>query len=77
MNDTPKSTEEAADSRVLFKWLWNDYLREHLPLLALALVFMALEASMLGAVSYLMQPMFDDVFVSGNWTMLYLSLIHI
>ncbi|MEP3638018.1 MAG: ABC transporter ATP-binding protein [Paracoccaceae bacterium] len=71
MNDTPKSTEEAADSRVLFKWLWNDYLREHLPLLSLALLFMALEASMLGAVSYLMQPMFDDVFVSGNWTMLY------
>ncbi|MEO9515604.1 MAG: ABC transporter ATP-binding protein [Paracoccaceae bacterium] len=71
MNETPKSTEEAADSRVLFKWLWNDYLREHLPLLSLALLFMALEASMLGAVSYLMQPMFDDVFVSGNWTMLY------
>ena len=71
MNDTPKSTKAAADSRVLFKWLWNDYLREHLPLLGLAVIFMVLEASMLGAVSYMMQPMFDDVFVSGNWTMLY------
>ncbi|MEO9819192.1 MAG: ABC transporter ATP-binding protein [Paracoccaceae bacterium] len=71
MNDTPNSSKEAADSRVLFKWLWHDYLREHLPLLGLAFIFMVLEASMLGAISYMMQPMFDDVFVAGNWGMLY------
>ncbi|MEP6265931.1 MAG: ABC transporter ATP-binding protein, partial [Paracoccaceae bacterium] len=71
VNDTPNSSKEAADSRVLFKWLWHDYLREHLPLLGLAFIFMVLEASMLGAISYMMQPMFDDVFVAGNWGMLY------
>ena len=71
MNETSETVKEAADSRVLFKWLWGNYLKEHMPLLGLALVFMVLEASMLGAISYMMQPMFDDVFVAGNWSMLY------
>lgn len=37
----------------------------------LAIVFMVLEGSMLGALSYMMQPMFDDVFVAGNKNLLY------
>ena len=36
-----------------------------------AMLFMVLEGSMLGALSYMMQPMFDDVFVDGNRNMLY------
>ena len=47
-------------------WLWRGYLRRFLPLLGLAFVFMAIEGSMLGALSYLLQPMFDDVFVAGR-----------
>lgn len=35
-----------------------------------AVFFMVLEASMLGALSYMMQPMFDDVFVAGQGGML-------
>ena len=50
----------------LFRWLWRDYLRPHLGWLAVALVLMTIEGSMLGALSYMMQPMFDKVFVGGE-----------
>ena len=36
-----------------------------------AMLFMVIEGSMLGVISYMMQPMFDDVFVEGNRIMLY------
>ncbi|MEM8729500.1 MAG: ABC transporter ATP-binding protein [Pseudomonadota bacterium] len=53
-------------SPVLFKWLWGTYLRPHLGWLAVAVVLMTIEGSMLGALSYMMQPMFDKVFVGGE-----------
>nr|WP_323771439.1 ABC transporter ATP-binding protein [Antarctobacter sp.] len=34
--------------------------------MAIAMLFMALEGSMFGLLSYMMKPMFDDVFVGGN-----------
>ncbi|WP_305971741.1 MULTISPECIES: ABC transporter ATP-binding protein [unclassified Mameliella] len=34
--------------------------------MALAMVFMSIEGSMFGLLSYMMKPMFDDVFVGGN-----------
>jgi ATP-binding cassette, subfamily B, bacterial MsbA len=60
MSVKPKSSAE------LMGWLWRGYLRPHLWLLGIALLFMLLEGSMVGAVSYMMQPMFDEVFVAGN-----------
>jgi len=65
----PKSATPASEpksSRELLGWLWRGYLYRHMPLLGVALVFMLLEGSMVGAVSYMMQPMFDQVFVAGN-----------
>ncbi|MBT3142786.1 ABC transporter ATP-binding protein [Phaeobacter gallaeciensis] len=53
-------------SRELLGWLWRDYLRHHIGVLAIAMFFMLLEGSMVGALSYMMQPMFDTVFVAGN-----------
>ena len=47
-------------------WIWRGYLRQRLPLLLAAVALMTLEGSMLGALSWLMQPMFDQVFVAGN-----------
>ncbi|MEL7166235.1 MAG: ABC transporter ATP-binding protein [Pseudomonadota bacterium] len=61
----------SAPSGPLLRWLWKGYLREHTGLMALAVVFMALEGGMMGAVAWLMQPMFDDVFVAGNASMLW------
>ena len=59
--DTPP-----AKSGVLIGWVWRGYLRRHWRLLLVALVFMAIEGSTLGAISYMMQPMFDTVFVERN-----------
>ncbi len=67
------ATEEDDTSHAsahLLGWLWRNYLRKHVPVLLIAVVFMVLEGAMLGALSYMMQPMFDDVFVAGNGQML-------
>lgn len=58
--------EKIYSSRELLSWLWTGYLRKHTPIMMLAMIFMVLEGSMLGALSYMMQPMFDQVFVGGN-----------
>ncbi|MFZ5965057.1 ABC transporter ATP-binding protein [Thalassococcus sp. BH17M4-6] len=47
-------------------WLWRNYLRKHLGLLIVAMVFMAVEGSMFGFLSYMMKPMFDQVLVGGS-----------
>ena len=60
MSTKPKSSSE------LLGWLWHGYLKLHLGILGVAMAFMLLEGSMVGAVSYMMQPMFDQVFVAGD-----------
>lgn len=59
------------DSRVLIRWLWSGYMHKFVGLLLIAFAFMVLEGSMLGAVSYMMQPMFDTVFVEGTNSLLF------
>lgn len=65
MSDGSKS------SASLFGWLWRGYLKKHIPLIVAALVVMVINGSMLGALAYLMQPMFDQVFVGGDGQMLF------
>jgi ABC-type multidrug transport system fused ATPase/permease subunit len=55
----------------LFGWLWRDYLHRHKFLLAAAIVCMMIEGSMLGFLSWMIQPMFDNVFVEGDRDMLW------
>ncbi len=57
--------------RVVLAWVWRAYVRHRLPLLFLALVLMSVEGSMLGALSYLMRPMFDQAFVMGDAASVY------
>jgi len=52
--------------RSLIGWLWRGYLRKHIPLLSVAIVLMMIEGSTLGLLSYMMKPMFDDVFIGGQ-----------
>ncbi len=52
--------------RSLFLWLWRNYLWRYRLLLLVALVFMFIEGSMFGLLSYMMKPMFDTVFIGGN-----------
>ena len=69
--NTPNSPDTPpAASGPLLRWLWHGYLKQHIGVMLIALAFMVLEGSMLGALSWMMQPMFDDVFVGGNTSML-------
>ncbi|SFC03656.1 ABC transporter ATP-binding protein [Tropicimonas isoalkanivorans] len=54
------------EQRRLFVWLWRDYMRKHIVPVVVAALLMSIEGSMLGLMSYMMKPMFDDVFVGGN-----------
>ena len=58
--------DQTYTSKELLGWLWRDYLHKHVGLMALALVFMVIEGSTLGALARLMEPMFDRVFVAGQ-----------
>lgn len=61
----PGLTEEPRPRRLLW-WIWRTYLHRYKGLMLLAMVFMAIEGSMFGLLSYMMKPMFDDVFVGGD-----------
>ena len=62
---------EYTSSRELLGWLWRGYLRHYMGLLSIAVVFMLLEGATMGALGYMMQPMFDLIFVAGNTNALY------
>lgn len=51
---------------MMLGWLWHSYLRRHLPLLVIAAIMMAFEGATFGALSYMMKPMFDTVFIGGQ-----------
>ena len=55
-----------ADKKPLFKWFWSLYVREHFALLFTALIFMSIEGSMLGLLSYSIKFLFDNVLVSKD-----------
>ena len=56
----------------LARWFWRAYLVRRKGGLALAFAIMVVEGSTLGALSYLLQPLFDSVFAPGGsgalWT---------
>ncbi|MGR3805833.1 MAG: ABC transporter ATP-binding protein [Marinibacterium profundimaris] len=66
MSKTDMPEPNTTPSPELFRWLWRGYLRPHMGWLAVAMVLMTIEGSMLGALSYMMQPMFDKIFVGGE-----------
>jgi ATP-binding cassette subfamily B protein/subfamily B ATP-binding cassette protein MsbA len=53
-------------SRTLLGRFWRAYLRPHLPLILIAFVLMAVEGSTLGMLSYMIKPLFDQVFSTGG-----------
>ncbi len=64
MTKTPSS--DPYSSRTLMRRLWNGYLKHHKWWMALAMVLMVIEGSTLAILSYMLQPMFDNVFAAGN-----------
>ena len=63
-------TQQTYQSRELLRWLWHGYLKKHLWMLGLAVLFMSVEGATLGALARLMEPMFDRVFIAGQQTAL-------
>lgn len=55
-----------AKSWPLFIWLWKDFLRPYRFPMVGAFFLMTIEGSTAGALSYMLKPMFDKVFVDGN-----------
>ena len=47
-------------------WLWRNYLRRHVRRFSAAVLLLAVEGAMLGFLSWIVKPMFDQVFVAGN-----------
>ncbi|PWE33881.1 ABC transporter ATP-binding protein [Maritimibacter sp. 55A14] len=47
-------------------WLWRAYLRPWLPWIGVALALMVVEGASVGALSYMVKPMFDEVFAQGG-----------
>ncbi|TQM93972.1 ABC transporter ATP-binding protein [Roseinatronobacter monicus] len=68
MSHRPESArkQRARADGVVARWLWHSFVRHRLHFIGLAVVFMVLEALTLGAFSYLIQPMFDEVFIAGD-----------
>ena len=58
--------------RRLLSWVWRDYLRRRVAVLGLAFVFMAAEGASVGALSYLVRPLFDGIRPGGAMATVYL-----
>ncbi|MGP3697332.1 ABC transporter ATP-binding protein [Rhodobacter sp. NSM] len=54
----------------LFGRLWHGYLKRHTGLMVVALLLNVIEGSTLGALSWLIQPLFDKVFAPGGNSLL-------
>ena len=61
-----RSPPDPYSSGRLFGRLWRDYLHRWRGRMAVALVFLLIEGSTLAALSYMLEPLFDQVFVGGN-----------
>ena len=58
-------SENQTNKTILVKWFWNNYVRSYIGFLFVALIFMTIEGSMMGLLSYSVKMLFDNVLVSG------------
>ena len=54
------------EAKVLLGRLWHDYVKQHTLVLIVAVVMMMMEGSVLGGLSYLVAPMFDQVLIAKD-----------
>tara|TARA_B100000768_G_scaffold157799_1_gene156073 strand:- start:471 stop:2237 length:1767 start_codon:yes stop_codon:yes gene_type:complete len=69
--DIKSSSAKDINQRKLFVWLWQGYLRQHVWVLSFIVVLMMIEGSMVGGLAWMMQPLFDGVFVGGSYAQLW------
>ena len=60
-----QSTEQV-DGRIVVPWLLRGYLKPYIPWLIVAVLLMMVEGATAGVLSYMIKPMFDDVFVAAD-----------
>ncbi len=61
-----KLVDRTIENGVLGSWLWHTYLKKHMLSMIAAVVFMAIQGSLLGVLSYQIGPMFDEVFLTKD-----------
>ncbi|SEM99330.1 ATP-binding cassette, subfamily B [Palleronia pelagia] len=66
MSRASRRTNSPYSDRAMFARFWRDYLRPHTRMVILAAILMTIEGSTLGALSYMLKPVFDLVFVAGR-----------
>ena len=69
--DIKSSSAKDINQRKLFVWLWQGYLRRHVWVLSFIVVLIMIEGSMVGGLAWMMQPLFDGVFVGGSYAQLW------
>ena len=69
--DIKSSPAKDINQRKLFVWLWQGYLHRHVWVLSFIMVLMMIEGSMVGGLAWMMQPLFDGVFVGGSYAQLW------
>ncbi len=58
--------ENSYPAKTLVKWFWQTYVRSRLPLLLVGFLLMTVEGGALGLLSYMVRPMFDEIFIAGD-----------
>ena len=69
--DIKSAPAKDINQRKLFVWLWQGYLHRHVWVLSFIMVLMMIEGSMVGGLAWMMQPLFDGVFVGGSYAQLW------
>jgi ABC-type multidrug transport system fused ATPase/permease subunit len=66
--DAPREGAGSSPGRgELLRRVWRDHVRAHVPVLLIAVVFMAIEGAALGAFAWLVRPLFDGLFEDGSF----------
>jgi ABC-type multidrug transport system fused ATPase/permease subunit len=58
--------DASRSSLSLMGWMWRDYLARRWPMLLAAFGFMALEGAAMGALAWLIRPMFEEIHPGGD-----------
>ncbi len=56
----------------LLKWVWQGYVKRRAPMMFVAFLFMAAEGASVGALSYLVRPMFDGIHKGADYGVVYM-----
>jgi hypothetical protein len=65
-------SDAAIPARRLLGWVWQGYLKRRWAALIVAFLFMAIEGASVGALSYLVRPLFDGMRAGADVSIVYI-----